>query len=187
MIFVFRAPILTGLARLWIVNDSLEKADAGVVLGGGLQSRPFKAAELHKKGLAPLILVMNPEPSPTTEINLTPSEAELTRLVLYKEGVQATNIIVAPMRVSSTFDETLAVKEWAASNQVQSLIIPTGLFHTRRARWIFERTLKGENIKLLFVAIPERKYSETNWWKHEEGIIDFQNEALKSIYYLLKY
>ena len=43
-----REPILRGAAHLWIVSDPVTQADAAVVLGGGLGSRPFAAAELYK-------------------------------------------------------------------------------------------------------------------------------------------
>ena len=34
--YVFRAPLLTGLADAWVVNDPVAKADAIVIPGGGL-------------------------------------------------------------------------------------------------------------------------------------------------------
>src|ERR1039458_2085853 len=57
--FAFRSPLLTGLANAWIVNEPLERADAIVVLGGGLEIRPFEAARLYHEGLAPKVLLMD--------------------------------------------------------------------------------------------------------------------------------
>ena len=52
-----RAPLLRGAADLWIVSDPLTPADVAVVLGGGLDVRPFAAAELYHKGLVKKVLV----------------------------------------------------------------------------------------------------------------------------------
>ena len=51
--YVFRAPLLTGLAEAWVVNDPVTNADAIVIPGGGLENRPFAAAKLFRNGIAP--------------------------------------------------------------------------------------------------------------------------------------
>jgi hypothetical protein len=35
--------------------------------------------------------------------------------------------------------------------------------------------------------VESRYYGVTNWWQQEQGVIDFQNEIIKSVYYRLKY
>ena len=52
-----RAALLQGSADLWIVSDPVTPGDTVVVLGGGLDLRPFVAADLYRKGLAGRILV----------------------------------------------------------------------------------------------------------------------------------
>ncbi len=47
----FRAPILTAMANAYIVDQPLEKADAVVALGGGLQYRTFEAARRTRSRL----------------------------------------------------------------------------------------------------------------------------------------
>ena len=56
-IWLGREPLLRGAADLWIVSDPVTRADVVAVLGGGLEVRPFAAAELYKKGLVTKILV----------------------------------------------------------------------------------------------------------------------------------
>ena len=56
-VWLGRAPLLRGAADLWIVSDPVTHADAVAVLGGGLDVRPFAAAELYKKGLVTKVLV----------------------------------------------------------------------------------------------------------------------------------
>jgi uncharacterized SAM-binding protein YcdF (DUF218 family) len=52
-----REPLLREAADLWIVSDPISRGDAIVVLGGGLATRPFEAAELWHRGLADKILI----------------------------------------------------------------------------------------------------------------------------------
>ena len=62
--YLFRAPLLTGLAGAWVVNDPVTKADAIVLLGGGLENRPFAAAKLFHDGVAPQIIYMDVQAQP---------------------------------------------------------------------------------------------------------------------------
>ena len=85
--YVFRAPLLTGLARAWVVNQPVARADAIVVLGGGVENRPFAAARLFHDGVAPLILFMNVKSSAVQELGIVPSEAEQTRRILLSNNM----------------------------------------------------------------------------------------------------
>jgi hypothetical protein len=50
--WLLREPALRGAANLWIVSDPISRADAIVVLGGELETRPFIPAEMWRRGLA---------------------------------------------------------------------------------------------------------------------------------------
>jgi hypothetical protein len=45
--WIEREALLRGAADLWIVSDPVTPADAVVVLGGGIDMRPFVAADLY--------------------------------------------------------------------------------------------------------------------------------------------
>ena len=186
-LFYFRALLLEALANAWIVNDAPVHADAIVVLGGGLETRPFEAARLYGQGLASKILVMRPKPSPATELRLVPSDTELTRKILDQQGVPGAAIVILPDEVTSTYEESIALRHWAKTNVLKSVIITTDLFHTRRVRWIFRKELKNTGIQVSVDAVPGREYAANNWWRKENGIVAFQNEVLKFAYYKLKY
>jgi hypothetical protein len=36
-------------------------------------------------------------------------------------------------------------------------------------------------------ALPPLEYDIDTWWQHEAGVIGFQNEVIKYLYYRLKY
>ena len=164
--FLFRAPILAAVADLWVVNEPVAKADAIIILGGGLENRPFAAANLYRDGVAPVVLYMNVHSSPAQDLGLVMSEGDVTRRILLKKDIPESALTMIGTNVASTFDETHAVRAWIEKNRAKSIVITTDSFHTRRARWIFRKELRGLDV---------------------ERLIAFQNEIVKSIYYRLKY
>lgn len=185
--YLFRAPLLRTAARAWMINDAPAHADAILVLGGGLEYRPFAAARLYNQGVAPLVLVTQPELPLTARMGLTRPEHIVAREVLLSNGVPASAIQFLGTNVTSTRDEALAFKQWAAQTKAHSVIIPTELFHTRRVRWMFRKALRGTDAEVHPVAVDPPHYTATNWWQTEDGLIAFQNEVVKSLYYLTKY
>ncbi len=185
--YLYRAPLLSGMARAWVVNEPTTHADAIVILGGGLESRPFAAAKLFHANVASRILYMDVRRSPSEEMGITLPEVEQTRRILLSNGVPETAMTVVGSKVTSTFDEARAVKGWVEKNGAQSIIIPTDAFHTRRARWIFRKELRVAKAEIHVVPIDPIRYKLSDWWTHEEGLIFFQNEVVKSLYYRLHY
>jgi hypothetical protein len=43
--------------------------------------------------------------------------------------------------------------------------------------------LKGTGVEIHIAGVPTEEYDGTNWWRHEEGVIAFQNEIVKYLYY----
>jgi uncharacterized SAM-binding protein YcdF (DUF218 family) len=184
-LLLFRAEILTALARAWIVDEPAGKADAILVLGGRVDYRPFAAAQLFRDGHAPLVLVTEPEPSLTAKLELTSPEHAVALAALLKEGVPVEAIRMVGTNVTSTLDEARAVRAWATERHLKSLLIPTDPFHTRRVRRIFTQTLRGSDVRVTVTAIPMKRYRADNWWRDEQGLTDFQSELAKYLYYLV--
>jgi uncharacterized SAM-binding protein YcdF (DUF218 family) len=183
----WRAPLLRGAARLWIVDDAPARADAIVILGGGLDSRPTEAARLYHQGLAPRILVMQPELSRVTRMGLVIDYYSLTRTLLLMDKVPAEAIVPLPQSVRSTFDEANALATWARANNAHQFLVPTDLFHTRRARWILRRILNQPEDDIRMIPTNPKDYTAADWWQQEEGLVDFQNEMVKFGMYLCRY
>jgi hypothetical protein len=75
--WILRERVLVGAANLWIVSDPVSRADAIVVLGGGLATRPFVAAEMWRRGLADKILISQQAEEGALRIGAMPSHSEL--------------------------------------------------------------------------------------------------------------
>jgi hypothetical protein len=97
-----RSLILQQVASWWVVSDGLSVSDAIVVLGGGIDVRPFAAADLYKRGLAKTILVSNVRMGRAEILGLEPSHTQLNCEVLSKLDVPPSAIIRVGDNVSST-------------------------------------------------------------------------------------
>jgi uncharacterized SAM-binding protein YcdF (DUF218 family) len=183
--WIERDSLLREMADLWIVSDAVTHADAAVVLGGGLEDRPFAAADLYRRGLVNKVLISQVEEDRVASIGVVPGHTETNRLVLLKLGVPADAIERFGNANKSTRAEAIAVGEWADRNNASTLIIPTEIFSARRVRFIFRRELPTKNIVVLSLEPPA--YSKEDWWKTDTGLVAFQNEILKYLYYRVKY
>lgn len=181
------APLLTGLASAWIVEEPVAKVDAIVVLGGGLEHRPFAAARLFREGVAPRVLYMNVQLGPAEELGVQITESETTRRILLSNGVPELAMTAIGDGVASTYDESCAVRDWVNESGAKSILIPTDLFHTRRVRWLFQKQFREMPVRIQLQAVDPIRYRMANWWQHEEGVVDFQNEVIKFLYYRAKY
>ena len=110
-------------------------------------------------------------------------------------GVPADSILVIPGAANSTRMEAEIVREYLQSQAgadtflagVDTLLLVSSPFHTRRAYWIFDRTFSGSAIEIRMSAAPEPRFDATNWWQSERGFLTFFNEYLKLAYYFSSY
>jgi uncharacterized SAM-binding protein YcdF (DUF218 family) len=187
VLWVGRGRLLRGAAELWIVSDAVSAADAAVVLGGGLDVRPFAAAELYKRGLVKKVLVSQDASGRAVAIGAVRSDTDANREVLLKLGVPASAIATFGTANNSTEDEALALRHWAEHAHPSVLIIPVDIFAARRVRWIFDHEFLGQPVRIEVPSFDTPSFTRTDWWKNQYGIVAFQNEILKYIYYRLKY
>jgi uncharacterized SAM-binding protein YcdF (DUF218 family) len=178
-----REPLLRGLANLWIVSDDVTPADAVAVLGGQIEVRPFAAADLYRRGLVKKVLVSSNREGRAAVIGDAQGHAEANRHVLLKLGVPENAIEMFGQANRSTSDEAAALREWTGRHGASSIIVPTEVFAARRVRWIFDREFAGRGVRIQVLALEPPDYTRTEWWRTAAGLIAFQNEVIKYIYY----
>ena len=183
---VGRHALLREAAAIWIVADVAAPADAAVVLGGGLEYRPFAAADFYRRGLVPKILVSNIGAGPAERLGVLRSHVRANMEVLEKLGIPGAAIQPFGSNLKDTYEEALALHDWAKHAGAHTLLVPTDIFAARRLRWIMHRVF-GNDAVVLVPAIDPPDYTRNDWWKTEGGVITFQNEVVKYAYYRLKY
>ncbi|MEZ0396558.1 MAG: YdcF family protein [Anaerolineales bacterium] len=189
LVYALRAPLLTGIGRYLIREDELHPADILFLLNGDYNTRPFYAAELYARGLAPRLVIARAEPSPAERLGLLPNETDISVAILERQGVppQAITVLEIPGGVTSTYDEAVVLRAYVEANAIRRVILVTSAFHTRRAGWIVRQELAGLNVTVELVAARSPDYDETNWWQSEAGLINVNNEYIKLGYYLVTY
>jgi uncharacterized SAM-binding protein YcdF (DUF218 family) len=162
-------------------------ADAVAVLGGQLEVRPFAAADLYHRGLVKKILVSSNAEGRAAAIGAVEGHTEANRRVLLKLGVPENAIETFGQTNNSTRDEAVALREWADRYGASSIIIPTEVFAAQRVRLAFDCEFAGRGIRIQLLSLEPPEYTRREWWRTPAGLITFQNEVIKYIYYRWEY
>ena len=174
-------------ADQWIVDEPFAQADAVFVLAGSANDRALRAVRYYDTGRVPLILHARGRLRQSDMMKQTIPDYFLMRRLVRFAGVPDKALITVGTNCTSTYEEAMAFRDWARTNNIDSVVIPTGHFHARRVRWTFDRALAGTDIKVYVRSIPSIYYEHDEWWRNEHGMITFQNEFVKYWYYRLRY
>ncbi len=173
-------------ARLLDVGRRPMQADYALVLAGDDQSRPFGAAALYRAGYVRKVLLTRPSDRFLTaadegDVNRTAKE------VLRARGVAADDIVVLERVVESTFDEAQALEPILRREPQARIVVVTSDYHTRRARWVFQRTWPDLADRLQLFSLPTDGFSADDWWRSEAGAATYLKEYARFAFYVLRY
>ena len=184
-LWLARVPILIGFGEFLSVGDEAareERADLIYVLGGDWMARSSYAAELYRAGVAPRVLLIRVADNPAVRLGLLPNETETTIGLLRMAGVPADAIVqYAPpgIGVESTGDEAARLREFLRENPHPRVVFVTTWFHTRRARWLLRRGLRGVPVQMVMAGASTPTLNARNWWRSESGLVLVFEEYLK--------
>jgi uncharacterized SAM-binding protein YcdF (DUF218 family) len=182
-----------GAARWLVVAEALPRADAMVVLGGAAayRERARAAAGLFGEGRAPVVALTNDglRGGWSQAEQRNPFFYERAGEELRRAGVPAEKIELVPGLVTSTHDEAVALKAYAAARGWRSLLVVTSEYHARRSLWTFRRVFAGSGIAVgLAPAGPgEGTPSGAFWWLRPRGWRLVAGEYVKLVYYRWQY
>jgi uncharacterized SAM-binding protein YcdF (DUF218 family) len=178
-----------GLARFLIVRAELPHADAIAVLSGSATyyERSRSAAELWKSGRAPMVLLTNDNEQAgwSSSQQRNPFFHEHSAEVLRRAGVPPDKIELLPEPISGTYEEAVLLREYATTHHLQSLIVVTSAYHSRRALWTLRRVFEGTGISLGMEPVPtgQQTPSPALWWIHRRAWAWIPGEYVKAVYY----
>jgi uncharacterized SAM-binding protein YcdF (DUF218 family) len=176
VLYLARHPLLRFAGEFWVVDETPEVSDVIVVLSGDNYDadRATRAASLYKSGMAPRVLATGRALRPYA------SSTDLMKRDLADKGVPAAAIDEFTHDEDDTKDEALALSDFVKAHNWKKVLLVTSNYHTRRAEYIYERTLPP-GTQLRVISAPDSQFDPNNWWHSRRGIKLFFHEAMGSV------
>jgi uncharacterized SAM-binding protein YcdF (DUF218 family) len=165
VLYLVRHPLMRFTAESWVVEDSIEHADAILLLSDDnfYADRATRAAELIREGKAPLIVASGRRLRPAAGI------AELMEHDLIERGVPKEKIVRLAHDADSTKEEAEALAKLVATRKWKSVIVVTSNYHTRRTRYIFRKVFP-EQIDVRVASARDGDFDPERWWEKRKSI-----------------
>lgn len=190
-LFVIHEKILTGIGSLLVVQDIPPKAEATVVLNTGVDIYPrlIEAASLYKQVKAEKVVING---NRKTDILRSLEDngyeppckwyaEEIS--VLIHQGVAKDHIIaISAEDAYDTISEARIVGETLVNNGMESVIITTSKFHSRRARHIWNKMYR-DRLKIYIAPAQNDPFDPEAWWKNGRQIRWVLSEYGAWVYY----
>ena len=168
-LFIFLALIwiiLILCGSILIVGDKIKQVDAIAVLSGDEGERVNEAINLFLEGYGNYFVITKTDKEEIGE-NLTYSE-KLKRIAI-DGGVASDSIFITSGESTSTIDEAEAIKLLAQKRNIQSILIVTAPYHTRRTKLIFTQVFKDSDISVYVHPVKDSWYKPFSWYFSVEG------------------
>ena len=181
--FIVKNPLLQSVADFLIANETAEKSDAIIVLGGEIKGeRTKRAVELYNQGIAETLIF-----SDGTDLSWrTKAVDEMTALASQMGVPDAA--IKKETDSRSTYENAVYSKKMMLHNGFKSAVVVTTDWHSKRSQFIFDKVFEGSAIKLTYANAPDDRIdSLKDWWKDSEKQQIVMTEWAKFIVYWLKY
>lgn len=162
LIAVLSAVLLLSLTSggYLVVNDP-QKADVIVVLAGETNWRPARGVQLLSHGYAPRMLLDVPA------AGIIYDQSMLTIAKEYVQHLpQGEAISICPIAGLSTKTEAQDVVGCLKNIGAHRVLVVTSDYHTRRARSVFQRELRGYDISI--AAAFDSETFGIPWWRHRQ-------------------
>jgi uncharacterized SAM-binding protein YcdF (DUF218 family) len=171
VLYLARGPILRFVGENWIVEDSLERSDAIIVLSDDnfYADRATRAAELYRRGMAPIVVASGRRLRPFAGV------AELMVRDLSERGVPKDKIEAFAHDADNTREEAQALALLAARKKWRNVIVVTSNYHTRRARYISDRVFPS-TVKVRVASARDGDFDPEQWWQHRKSIKQLTRE-----------
>jgi uncharacterized SAM-binding protein YcdF (DUF218 family) len=176
VLYAARRPLLRLAGESWVVEDPLQQSDALLLLSDDnfFADRATRASELYRQKLAPVVVASGRRLRPTAGI------AELMEHDLIERGVPKDRILRFPQDADNTREEAQALRALVAEKNWHSVIVVTSNYHTRRARYIFERVFP-DSVAVRVASARDGGFDPEHWWENRKSLKLFMGELVAMV------
>ena len=176
VVYWARHPILRFAAESWVVDAPAGHADALILLGDDnfYADRATRAAELIRQGVAPVVVASGRRLRPAAGI------AELLQHDLIERGVPKEKILSFAHDADGTSEEAAALAKYSAERHFHGVIVVTSNYHTRRARYIFEKRFPP-GVAVSVAAARDGDFDPARWWEKRKSQKLFVRELVAMV------
>ncbi len=180
-------------AATWLIQEDLtNKADALVFLMGSFSDRVLQTDDLYKQGLADQVLIVKAsnKAAAALEARGIPVVNETRQVcdALVALGIPEDKVITIPGDATSTQMEAMIVREYILNHtSLDSLILVSSPFHTRRASLIFKTAFKNTATPVCIFSSPSSYsiHDAEKWWRSREMVQRVLMEYMKLANFVL--
>lgn len=194
LLYFSRASWLSYLGHSLVVDDPSAIAEVAIVLTTGVDYLPrlLQAAQLYRdKRVKKVLINGNRKTDAIRQLEkqgFIPacewSENSLRILEMY--GVPRQQVwAVSAENVFDTVSEAQTIKPFLINNGVNSLIITTSKFHSRRARYVWRKVM-GKEEGIYTSAATDDPFDPGSWWQHGRQVKQVMGEYGGMAYYIWK-
>ena len=172
-VIVISGPLFRIMGDMIVADEKASPADAVVVLNTGIEYYPrlIQAADLYRQGLAANVVINGDRKTDT--LRDLERKGFKTCCPWYADSVSILAMLGVPedkiIRISNqdaydTVSEADAVGRELIKRKWTAVIITTSKYHTRRAKFIWQKMYKNR-ITIFTVSAKTDPYDPDNWWK----------------------
>lgn len=181
--FCFFLAFLGPFGDYLVVEDTIQQTDL-VAAVSGPEYRIVYAAELYTRGLAHTLFFTGGFSEENQRV-----EASWSKYVATTHGVPGEAIQIDESAVLSTYDEAVLLKNYidAHADTIHSVTVVTDPYHSRRARWIYQKVL-GDEIRVVIAPVPRARTDFPKQWYASAATREYVfKEYVKLAFYYFRY
>jgi uncharacterized SAM-binding protein YcdF (DUF218 family) len=167
-------PLFIAAAGVWLAMPVTTQSAAAIAVNGGGTTRTSHAIALYHQGLAPELW----------HTAYPVGAQHVTAAVIAQGGVPPTAFRF--LASANTWDDGRQIAAQLQSRQIQSVLLVTDWWHSRRALCALQAHLGGANVQVAFSPAPA-PVGPLGWWRDHETRSHVLRELVAIPYYTLRY